>query len=136
MKSRINFFLIIAIILMLIQISLGISVREFIDNQIDIFGFEKKDFWLNKPELNFYVHRTFSLLVFLSNFYLLFLAKKSKIDLKFIKMINFLILIEIIIGASMYYFSFPIFTQPIHLLISIFILSLQFYWLLKLRKPY
>ena len=136
MKSRINFFLIIAIILMLIQISLGISVREFIDNQIDIFGFEKKDFWLNKPELNFYIHRTFSLLVFLSNFYLLILAKKSKIDLKFIKMINLLILIEIIIGASMYYFSFPILTQPIHLLISIFILSLQFYWLLKLRKPY
>ena len=136
MKSRINFFLIIAMILMLIQISLGISVREFIDNQIDIFGFEKKDFWLNKPELNFYVHRTFSLLVFLSNFYLLLMAKKSKIDLKFIKMINLLILIEIIIGASMYYFSFPILTQPIHLLISIFILSLQFYWLLKLRKPY
>ncbi len=136
MKSRINFFLIIAMILMLIQISLGISVREFIDNQIDIFGFEKKDFWLNKPELNFYVHRTFSLLVFLSNFYLLLMAKKSKIDLKFIKMINLLILIEIIIGASMYYFSFPILTQPIHLLISIFILSLQFYWFLKLRKPY
>ena len=136
MKSRINFFLIIAIILMLIQISLGISVREFIDNQIDILGFEKKDFWLKKPELNFYIHRTFSLLVFLSNFYLFFLAKKSKIDLKFIKMINFLILIEIIIGASMYYFSFPILTKPIHLLISIFILSLQFYWLLKLRKPY
>ena len=136
MKSRINFFLIIAMILMLIQISLGISVREFIDNQIDIFGFEKKDFWLNKPELNFFIHRTFSLLVFLSNFYLLLMAKKSKIDLKFIKMINLLILIEIIIGASMYYFSFPILTQPIHLLISIFILSLQFYWLLKLRKPY
>ena len=136
MKSRINFFLIIAIILMLIQISLGISVREFIDNRIDIIGCEKKDFWLNKPELNFYVHRTFSLLVFLSNFYLLILAKKSKIDLKFIKMINLLILIEIIIGASMYYFSFPILTQPIHLLISIFILSLQFYWFLKLRKPY
>ena len=136
MKSRINFFLIVAMILMLIQILLGISVREFIDNQIDILGFEKKDFWLKKPELNFYVHRTFSLLVFLSNFYLLILAKKSKIDLKFIKMINFLILIEIIIGASMYYFSFPILTQPIHLLISIFILSLQFYWLLKLRKPY
>ena len=136
MKSRINFFLIIAIILMLVQISLGISVREFIDNQIDIFGFEKKDFWLNKPELNFYIHRTLSLLVFLSNFYLLLMAKKSKIDLKFIKMINLLILIEIIIGASMYYFSFPILTQPIHLLISIFILSLQFYWLLKLRKPY
>ena len=136
MKSRINFFLIIAMILMLIQISLGISVREFIDNQIDIFGFEKKDFWLNKPELNFFIHRTFSLLVFLSNFYLLLMAKKSKIDLKFIKMINLLILIEIIIGASMYYFSFPILTQPIHLLISIFILSLQFYWFLKLRKPY
>ena len=136
MKSRINFFLVVAMILMLIQISLGISVREFIDNQIDILGFETKDFWLNKPELNFYIHRTFSLLVFLSNFYLLILAKKSKIDLKFIKMINFLILIEIIIGASMYYFSFPILTQPIHLLISIFILSLQFYWLLKLRKLY
>ena len=136
MKSRINFFLIVAMILMLIQILLGISVREFIDNQIDILGLEKKDIWLEKPKLNFYVHRTFSLLVFLSNAYLFLLAKKSKIEMKFIKIINFLILIEIIIVACMYYFSFPILTQPIQLLISILILSLQFYWLLKLRKPY
>mgnify|MGYP001163591463 FL=1 len=136
MKSRISFFLIVAMILMLIQILLGISVREFVDNQIDILGLEKKDIWLEKPKLNFYVHRTFSLLVFLSNAYLFLLAKKSKIEMKFIRMINFLILIEIIIGACMYYFSFPILTQPIHLLISILILSLQFYWLLKLRKPY
>ena len=63
MKSRINFFLVVAMILMLIQISLGISVREFIDNQIDLLGFEKKDFWLNKPELNFYIHRTFLSLI-------------------------------------------------------------------------
>ena len=64
MKSRINFFN-IAMILMLIQILLGISVREFVDNQIDILGL-KKDIWL-KTKIKFYVHRTFSLLVFLSN---------------------------------------------------------------------
>ena len=121
---------------MFVQILLGISVREFIDNQIDALGLEKKDFWLNEPELNFYIHRTFSLLVFLSNIYLLVLAKISKIDMKFIKLINLLILIEIVIGASMYYFSFPILTQPVHLLISISILGLQFYWFLELKKPY
>ena len=136
MKSRINFFLVVAMILMFVQILLGISVREFIDNQIDSHGFEKKNFWLNEPELNFYIHRTFSLLVFLSNIYLLVLAKISKINMKFIKLINVLILTEIIIGASMYYFSFPILTQPIHLLISISILGLQFYWFLELKKPY
>tara|TARA_B100001057_G_scaffold166845_2_gene167563 strand:- start:81 stop:491 length:411 start_codon:yes stop_codon:yes gene_type:complete len=136
MKSKINFFLIIAMILMFVQILLGISVREFIDNQIDVLGLEKKNFWLNEPELNFYIHRTFSLLVFLSNLYLLVLAKMSKIDMKFINLINLLILIEIAVGASMYYFSFPILTQPIHLLISISILSLQFYWFLNLKKPY
>lgn len=136
MKSKINFFLIVAMILMSVQILLGISVREFIDNQIDSLGLEKKNFWLNEPELNFYIHRTFSLLVFLSNIYLLVLAKMSKIDMKFIKLINLLILIEIVIGASMYYFSFPILTQPIHLLISISILGLQFYWFLELKKPY
>ena len=136
MKSKINFFLIIAMILMFLQILLGISVREFIDNQIDVLGLEKKNFWLNEPELNFYIHRTFSLLVFLSNLYLLVLAKMSKIDMKFINLINLLIFIEIAVGASMYYFSFPILTQPIHLLISISILSLQFYWFLNLKKPY
>ena len=121
---------------MFVQILLGISVREFIDNQIDVLGLEKKNFWLNEPELNFYIHRTFSLLVFLSNLYLLVLAKMSKIDMKFIILINLLIFIEIAVGASMYYFSFPILTQPIHLLISISILSLQFYWFLNLKKPY
>ena len=48
MKSKINFFLIVAMILMSVQILLGISVREFIDNQIDSLGLEKKNFNISR----------------------------------------------------------------------------------------
>ena len=63
---------------------------------------------------------------------LLNLARKIKTNLTWIKFILILIIIEIIAGASMYYFAFPILSQPIHLLIAIIIFGLQFYWYLIL----
>lgn len=123
---------IISMFIMLIQILLGLKVREFIDVKIDLYGFENKNMWLSNPEINFFIHRSFSIFIFISNAFLFYLARKVKTNLTWIKFILILIIIEIIAGASMYYFAFPILSQPIHLLIAIIIFGLQFYWYLIL----
>ena len=124
---------IISMFIMLIQILLGLKVREFIDLKIDLYGFENKNMWLSNPEINFFIHRSFSIFIFISNAFLFYLARKVKTNLTWIKVILLLIIIEIIAGASMYYFAFPILSQPIHLLIAIIIFGLQFYWYLILE---
>tara|TARA_B100001057_G_scaffold459806_1_gene510302 strand:+ start:1893 stop:2306 length:414 start_codon:yes stop_codon:yes gene_type:complete len=134
-KINIKYLLLFSLFLMLIQIFIGTDVREFIDEQVKFFGRENKDLWLSNPKLNFYIHRTFSILVFSVNAVLFFVSKNLKVDMKYINMTMVLIFIEILIGASMFYFSFPIMTQPIHLIIAIIIFVIQLYWYLKLVSP-
>ena len=122
--------ILLSLFAMLIQILIGLEVREFIDLKIDLYGLEKKNLWLTNPDTSFYIHRSFSIFIFVSNITLFLIAKRVKIDLIWIKIILLLILTEIIAGASMYYFSFPILTQPLHLLIAILIFGFQFYWYL------
>ena len=118
---------------MLIQILIGLKVREFIDIKIDLYGFENKNLWLSNPELNFFIHRSFSIFILISNLLLFYLAKKLSRNTKWITIILVLIFSEIIAGASMYYFSFPLLSQPLHLLIAILIFGAQFFWFLTIE---
>ena len=118
---------------MLIQILIGLKVREFIDIKIDLYGFENKNLWLSNPELNFFIHRSFSIFILISNLLLFYLAKKLNRNTKWITIILVLIFSEIIAGASMYYFSFPLLSQPLHLLIAILIFGAQFFWFLTIE---
>ena len=120
--------------MMLIQILIGLKVREFIDIKIDLYGFENKNLWLSNPELNFFIHRSFSIFILISNFLLFYLAKKLNTNTKWITIILVLIFSEIIAGASMYYFSFPLLSQPLHLLIAILIFGAQFFIFYKTRS--
>lgn len=123
----------LSMFLMLIQILIGLKVREFIDIKIDFYGFENKNLWLSNPEINFFIHRSFSIFILLSNFLLFYVAKKLNLDAKWITIILVLIFIEIIAGASMYYLSFPLLSQPLHLLIAILIFGSQFFWYLSIE---
>ena len=132
-KINIKYLLIFSMSLMLIQIFIGTGVREFIDEQSKIYGRLDKDLWLSSPSFNFYFHRSFSILIFLVNGFLFIITKKFNISMKYINAVMILILLEIIIGAIMYYFAFPIMTQPIHLMVAILIFVIQFYWYLKIN---
>lgn len=123
----------LSMFLMLIQILIGLKVREFIDIKIDLYGFDNKNLWLSNPELNFFIHRSFSIFILISNLLLFYIAKKIKINTKWITIILVLIFSEIIAGASMYYFSFPLLSQPLHILIAILIFGAQFFWYLSVE---
>lgn len=124
-----------AIALTLIQIVIGTQLRQFIDHQIDIFGENLKTKWLANPELNFYVHRSFSILVVAINLYIAFYISKFNLGFKKIKWVLILITIEVISGMTMYYVDFPFGSQPLHLVIASLLFGVQFYLVLEALKP-
>ena len=117
--------------LTLIQIFLGTQVRQFIDYQMNKFP-TQYELWLKFAPLKFYFHRSFSLIVLATNLFLYYESKKIKIIPFSLKVILIVLFLEIITGILMYYFYFPISTQPIHLLLATFIFSAQLYLLLQL----
>ena len=129
-----KYVLISAISLTFIQVFLGTQVRQFIDEQVLIFGY-KKELWLENPNLQFYIHRTLSILVILINVWLYMINKKLQLNEPLINYIILVLGLEVLTGILMYYFNFPFTTQPLHLLLSAILFGLQFYLILKTTIP-
>lgn len=123
--------LVIGIVLTLIQIVLGTQVRQFVDEQTKMIGYEKS-LWLAQPELDFYVHRSTSILVLVINGYLWFINKKLNLGYKKINLVLNCILLEVFSGIMMYYFDFPFLSQPLHLVIASILFGIQMYILLEI----
>lgn len=125
--------LIISLALTLIQVVLGTQVRQFVDEQIKLVGYNTS-LWLEHPLVTFYFHRTFSVLVFLIN--VAILVRNRKLNLGFSKTIWVLVLLvlEIISGIAMYYLDFPFGSQTTHLVIASLLFGVQFYLILESRQ--
>ena len=126
---------IIALILTLVQIIIGTQVRQFVDEQIDIFGYDAKSSWLKNPLLLFFVHRSFSIAIILTNLLLAYRIKKLNLGHIKIYWVLFLVFVEIIIGMAMNYLNFPFASQPLHLVLASILFGVQFYIVLDALKP-
>ncbi|EDP97872.1 COX15/CtaA family protein [Kordia algicida OT-1] len=124
----------VSIVLTLIQIVLGTQVRQFVDEQIHTLGEESKSLWLATPELDFYVHRSFSVVVLLVNVWLFYHFKKLQLGFKKVNWVMILLVLEIISGIAMYYFDFPFGTQTIHIVLATILFGIQFYLILEANK--
>tara|TARA_B100000945_G_scaffold98195_1_gene76901 strand:- start:2424 stop:3449 length:1026 start_codon:yes stop_codon:yes gene_type:complete len=124
----------VSIILSLIQVILGTQVRQFVDEQVKVLGYGTRDLWLNNPEISFYIHRSFSVLIFLVNLFIWWKNKQKFYKLGLTNWIIFLIVIEIFTGMGMYYLNFPFLSQPLHLVIASVLFGVQFYLLLECFK--
>jgi cytochrome c oxidase assembly protein subunit 15 len=119
--------------LTLIQVVLGIQVRQYVDVQIDRWGYDLPQFWLAAPELAFYVHRSLSLLVIAANALLFIWVIKDNIERIFIKRILWLVGGEVALGIAMYYFDFPFASQTLHLVLATLLFGVQLYWILRIN---
>ena len=133
-NSLFNKLLIVSVVFSLIQIAMGTQVRQFIDEQVKLFGFENKDYSLMKPSFKFYFHRSFTIAIVLVNLGMFYLNQVKNLGYKLVNWIVFLIFIETITGILMYYAEFPLGTQAIHLLSGAILFGLQFYLWLQSRK--
>ena len=125
--------LILSVIFSLIQIAMGTQVRQFIDGQVKLLGFENKDYSLMNPSFKFYFHRSFTIAIVLVNLGLFYLNQVKNLGYKLVSWIVFLIFLETITGILMYYADFPLGTQAIHLLAGAILFGLQFYLWLQSR---
>tara|TARA_B110000908_G_C10267837_1_gene466393 strand:- start:2865 stop:3884 length:1020 start_codon:yes stop_codon:yes gene_type:complete len=123
-----------SLLLSVIQVVIGTQVREFIDLQNELSGPENKNKWLALPDFYFYFHRSFSILILAINAYLYYITVKRKYSTGLIKKICIVIMLEIIVGIIMYYGSFPLMSQPIHLFLATILFGYQFYWFLHFTK--
>jgi len=126
--------MIVALFLTLIQVVLGTQVREFIDNQVKLLGQNRPELWLDSPNLNFYIHRSFSILVLLINLWIWQLNRKLNLNIKWVNTILLLILLEVLTGIAMYNFNFPFASQALHLVFASLLFGAQFYVLLHISQ--
>ncbi|WP_026775505.1 heme A synthase [Polaribacter sp. Hel_I_88] len=129
-----NKLLIISVIFSLIQIAMGTQVRQFIDEQVKLFGFENKNYSLMNPSFKFYFHRSFTIAIVLVNFGLFYINQVKNLGYKLVNWIVFLIFLETITGILMYYAEIPLGTQAVHLLAGAILFGLQYYLWLQSRK--
>ena len=132
--SLFNRLLIASIIFSIIQIAMGTQVRQFIDEQVKLFGFENKEYSLMNPSFKFYFHRSFTIAIILVNFGLFYLNQLHKLGYKLVKWILVLLFLETITGILMYYAEFPLGTQAVHLLSGALLFGVQFYLWLQSKK--
>lgn len=123
-----------SILLTLIQIVLGTQVRQFVDEQIHTLGETNKSLWLANPELDFYIHRTFSIIVLLVNIALFYRFRKLQLGFQKINWVMLLLALEIISGIAMFYFDFPFGTQTLHIVMATLLFGIQFYLILEANK--
>lgn len=133
LKNDLKFkkILIITLILTFIQIVLGTQVRQFVDDQVKVLGYDQMQKVLENPIVTFYIHRSFSLIIMGLNIFLFLRNQKLNLGFNKINWILGLIGIEILSGMAMYYLDFPYTSQPIHLIIASVLFGFQFYLFLE-----
>ncbi len=129
-----SLFIMLALGLTLIQVVLGTQVRQFVDHQIDSVGEHNKHLWLQNPSLQFYFHRSFSILIILINGFIAYRINKLNLGYSKIKWVLLLIVLEGLSGIIMYYADFPFTSQPIHLILASLLFCVQFYLVLESLK--
>ncbi|APT22869.1 COX15/CtaA family protein [Flavobacterium columnare] len=123
----------VTITMTLIQVVLGTQVRQFIDEQVKS-GIENPTLWLSKPQITFYIHRSFSILVLATNLFLYFRNKKLNLGFKEMNWVLLLLVLEILSGIFIYYLNFPFGSQTVHLVLASILFGIQFYMLLQFKQ--
>jgi len=123
-----------SLVLTLLQIVMGTQVRQFVDEQIKLLGHENIALVMDEPTVNFYIHRSFSIIVLFTNIILFNRNKKFALGFNKISWVLVLLTIEIASGIAMYNFDFPFASQTIHVVSASLLFGIQFYMILESRR--
>ncbi len=128
-NSRFRGLLILALLLTLAQTVLGTQVREQVDHLNDA-GITRAN-WIENLNWQFYVHRTFSLIILGLNFWLWRTNAKNQMGIKEMTPVMVLIALEIFLGVILNYLEVPKFAQPTHLLLGTLLFAFQFFAVIR-----
>ncbi|MGB5981630.1 MAG: COX15/CtaA family protein [Nonlabens sp.] len=125
----------ILIVMTLIQVVMGTQVRQYIDDQVDIYDYPLQSAWLeeNGP-IVFYIHRSYSILLTLYTGWFIHKGIKKWSHPRWgYFSLGAMILVTIFSGILMNYAGFPFGSQAVHLVVASLILGVQFYLWMRLR---
>ncbi|MFD2938080.1 COX15/CtaA family protein [Spirosoma flavum] len=119
----------ILLVLTIGQIVLGAQVRDVLDSVVKRIGYTQRDSWVDNLDWRFYIHRSFSLVILTLHVAIIYQLRKRNKTGVFVSLTNALmalVIAEIGTGVIMAYLGVPAIAQPIHLILAILIIGLQF----------
>lgn len=128
--SRFKYLSGLTVGLTLIQIGLGTQVRETVDT-LQQMGIARSD-WMDNMDLIFYIHRSFSILILVLNFWLWRQNRQLKLGYWQWTPVMLVLGLEIMAGIILAYWDLPYFAQPTHLLLGAILFALQGHAFIKL----
>ena len=121
----------IALVLTLIQVTMGTQIREAVDGFSQTFDASTRSIWREHFPIIFYIHRSFSSLILFTNLWLCFRLIRSEHGAPLFKRLAYglaaLVVIAILSGVSLDRLGFPAVVQPLHLLLANLIFGCQFF---------
>lgn len=131
LPGRFRRILIVAMMMTLLQVIMGTQVREAVDFIAHEHDYIDRQYWRDDFPIIFYVHRSFSSLILLTNLWLVW-KLRCVIDTQNVlskagTVLIGLIAVAILAGISLDRLGFPAVAQPIHLLMANLIFGLQFF---------
>jgi cytochrome c oxidase assembly protein subunit 15 len=131
LPSRVKTVLVVAMGMTLLQVAMGTQIRESVDLISVTFEQLARHLWREEFPVIFYVHRSFSSIILLTNLWLVWklihhLGYRNLLG-RFAIALGGLVISAILTGVTLDRLGFPAFIQPIHLLLANLIFGTQFF---------
>lgn len=130
LSPRFRAVLIAAMTMTLLQIAMGTQIRESVDVISVAFSQSERHLWRESFPIIFYIHRSFSSIILLTNVWIVWTLVKS-LSLRhwyarFGAILVGLVTLAILAGVVLDRLGFPAVVQPVHLLLANLIFGAQF----------
>jgi cytochrome c oxidase assembly protein subunit 15 len=137
-KPIVHVIALLALLLSIIQIVFGTEVRETVDAVANHFQGDYRNEWITEAGNVFITHRSIALLVLIFNVLLYALVRKGfsrhSIQQQLMSFTFLMIMLQIVTGIILSYFSLPPYAQAAHILLASLVFGAQFYLLLNLYR--
>ncbi len=131
LPDKFDTVLIAAMIMTLLQVAMGTQVRETVDFIAHEHSYIDRQYWRDGFPIIFYVHRSFSSVILLTNLWLVWKivqsVDKNSLFVRAGYCLAALVVIAILAGVSLDRLGVPPIAQPIHLLMANLIFGVQFF---------
>ncbi len=123
----------LAMVVLLIQIILGTQVREQIDEISKSLNYSQRELWIERLDNIFLLHRSFSWIVALVCFIVVWKSRAYSQLKKHSTIIASLVIISVCTGLIMYFLNIPAIAQPLHLLMACLLILSLFSFRLQIK---
>lgn len=122
--------IVVVMAMTLIQMVMGTQVRESVDIIARSLNNTARETWIERLDLIFYVHRSFSSLILFTNLWLAWklwrILGSGHVLRKLAVLLAGLLIVTILLGVTMDRFHIPALVQPLHLWFASLIFGVQF----------